>query len=289
MSIEYSTEVKQVAAVFKEYRNTIDIYTEDKDEDKAFYELLLKRLLDGTTIKINDIHPLGNKENVINACKNDTDNRRHRIYIVDGDIYLQYKTFDEIEHLFRLDSYCIENYVLCENSVCQAAYELNGGRNSIEEIKKKIDFDNVLIDSLSLVELFFWYSIQCELFGYFRVCHVDSFLDSSKTKIDVTKIEQHIATIKQRLLIQNDINQDLIDQAYNNRTLSFEKSKETLLKIVSGKNFLVPLFCKIIYHKVAKIDIPKESWKYNFSKSCDLKRLENLKQAIIAEANSTLN
>ena len=107
MDTEFSTEVKQVAAVFKEYRNSIDIYTEDKEEDKAFYVTLLQRLTQNTDIKINDIHPLGCKADVINACKSDDDRRRHCLYIVDGDIYLQYKTEEPVDNLYRLDSYCI--------------------------------------------------------------------------------------------------------------------------------------------------------------------------------------
>lgn len=45
MALEFSTETRQAATVFTEYRNTIDIYTEDCDKDKEFYVKLLKRLM----------------------------------------------------------------------------------------------------------------------------------------------------------------------------------------------------------------------------------------------------
>ena len=50
--LEYSIEVRQAATVFTEYRNTIDIYTEDCEKDKEFYVKLLK------VSSINSIYPL---------------------------------------------------------------------------------------------------------------------------------------------------------------------------------------------------------------------------------------
>ena len=46
MGIEFSTEVRQAATVFTQYRNTIDIYTEDKEEDKIFYNKLFNLILE---------------------------------------------------------------------------------------------------------------------------------------------------------------------------------------------------------------------------------------------------
>ena len=122
MSLEFSTETRLAASVFKEYRNVIDIYTEDCEKDKEFYIKLLKKLLSNTGIVVNDIHPLGCRRTVIECCQNDTDTRRKKLYIVDGDIYLQYKDKEIIPNLFVLDAYCIENYVVCEKSICYVAY-----------------------------------------------------------------------------------------------------------------------------------------------------------------------
>ena len=66
MGIDFSTEVRQASTVFTQYRNTINIYTEDCGKDKKFYVTLFKRLLNDTDIIINDIYPLGNCTNVIN-------------------------------------------------------------------------------------------------------------------------------------------------------------------------------------------------------------------------------
>lgn len=280
--LEFSTELKQVATVFKEYKNSIDIYTEDKIEDKAFYEQLLKRLLSDTDIQINDIYPLGCKREVVDACKTNVDkDRRACLYIVDGDIYLQYKDEETIDNLYRLNSYCIENYVICEESVCKTAYELNGGRISIDDIKDKINYSDLLNKSLSLIDLFFWYSIQSELFDKFDLRHVNAFIDNTSRIIDDKKIKSRIEEIKNSLL-DHSYSEEKLESIYKDRMQKYGKTAETLLKIVSGKDYLIPLLCNWINHKICKIEIPKESWKYHLSKTCSLDGLEELKNTIIS-------
>jgi len=281
MGLEYSPEVKQVTSVFKEYRNDIDIYTEDKNEDKAFYVSLLGRLVSDTNITIHDIFPLGCKEDVIKACKTDRGKRRPSLYVVDGDIFLLYQKEEPIEKLFRLDAYCVENYVICEESVCQTAYELNGGRFSMDEIKSRINYFGVLKNSLPLIDLFFWYSIQSELFGKFELRHINAFFNMQSAVVDNGKISNRIEEIKEGL-INHKYSEKVLESSLIKREEKFEKSIESLLKIVSGKDFLIPLFCNVINHSVCNISLPKEAWKYHLSKTCNLDKLGELKEVIIS-------
>lgn len=284
MGMDFSPEQKQVAAVFKQYRNTIDIYTEDKDADKEFYIRLYQKLLIGTDIEINDIHPLGCRREVETACREDNSDRR-RIYIVDGDIMLQYKEFPPIEHLFRLDSYCIENYIIDEDSISAVAYAFNGGRMNLEQTKAKIGYNETL-DSLcnNLINLFFLYSIQHELQEQFNLMHIYTYVSSGADLINGVanqRIDSKINEIRQSL-IQNGITQERIDQLLAKRKAAFPYTKETLLKIVSGKTYLIPLFAKKINHTLGcAIKMPDEAWKFNMVAHCDLSRLHKLKEAII--------
>ena len=41
MCLDYNIEEKQLLSVFRQYRNDINIYTEDCAKDKSFYELLI--------------------------------------------------------------------------------------------------------------------------------------------------------------------------------------------------------------------------------------------------------
>ncbi len=282
MDLEFSTEVRQAATVFTEYRNSIDIYTEDCDKDKEFYKKLLKRLLADTSIEINDIYPLGCRRIVIEKCKNDTDTRRKKLYIVDGDIYLQYKVKENIEHLFVLDAYCIENFMVCEDAICNVAYIFHA-RDSYENIKKVLNVSHTLSEIAEpLINLFFYYSIQMECFSQFNLMHIDSYLDMSTKQIDRNKIETKIREIRNGL-IDSGITEKRIDDMLNKRKMQFPYTQDTLLKIVSGKDFIIPYFKHHIEKKLnCPLRLPKETWKFNLIDNCDIVRLNLLKQAIVS-------
>ena len=286
MGIEFSTEIRQVSTVFKEYRNTIDIYTEDKQEDKIFYVNLMKRLLDGTDIKINDVYPLGCRSTVITCCKQDTDTRRKKLYIVDGDIYLQYKEKEKIDKLYVLDAYCIENFMICEDSLCYLAYRLDG-RKSLDEIKDLLNIPQALNNLLHpLIDLFFYYSIQMELYGQYKISHIDAYLDSKKEYIDNKKIEEAITKIRTGLKLNGKKDED-INSILGKRRERFPYSIQTLLTIVSAKNFIIPYFKSHIKKQTkSTIVIPQEAWKFNLVDKYETGRLENLKEVIIRTAKS---
>ena len=50
MDLVYSEESLELTSAFKSYRNSVNIYTEDKDEDRQFYVRLFSRLLEFTTV-----------------------------------------------------------------------------------------------------------------------------------------------------------------------------------------------------------------------------------------------
>ena len=282
MALEFSPEVRQTAAVFTEYRNTIDIYTEDCEKDKQFYVKLMNRLLADTGIIISDIHPLGCRREVIECCKNDTDERRRRIYIVDGDIYLQYKEKENMEHLYVLDAYCIENYMICEDAICNVAYIFHA-RDSYERVKNILNIPQALNDIAEpLINLFFYYSIQMECYGQFCRMNIDPFIDKSIKQIDSSKIEKRIAEIRKGL-INYGIPEEKLDDLFKKRKAKYPYNIDTLLKIVSGKDFLIPYFKYHIDRNLnCALRLPKETWKFNLVDKCDITKLEPLKQAILS-------
>ena len=282
MALDFSTEVRQAATVFTEYRNSIDIYTEDCDKDKEFYKKLLKKLLADTNIEINDIYPLGCRRVVIQKCQNDTDIRRKKLYIVDGDIYLQYQEKEDIEHLFVLDAYCIENYMICEEAICNVAYMFHA-RDSYENIKNVLNVSHALREiAKPLINLFFYYSIQMECINQFNLMYIDSYMDMSTKQIDSNKIETRISEIRKGL-INIGITEERIDNMLNKRKAQFPYTQDTLLKIVSGKNFIIPYFKYHIEKKLnCPLRLPKETWKFNLIDNCDIARLNSLKQAIVS-------
>lgn len=282
MALEFSTETRQAATVFTEYRNSIDIYTEDCDKDKEFYVKLLNRLMEGTDVTINDIHPLGCRRTVIECCQNDTDSRRKKLYIVDGDIYLQYKEKENISHLYVLDAYCIENYMICKNSICNVAYNLHA-RDTYENVKNALRIPQELNNiSKPLIDLFFYYSIQMECINQFNLMHIDAYMNKAAKQIDSNIINTKIREIKNGL-IQRGITEERINELLNIRESQFPYNNDTLLKIVSGKDFLIPYFGHYIDRILnCPLKLPKEAWKFNLVDKCDIEKLNPLKQAILS-------
>ena len=85
--IHWSLNASKAIALFFRYKNEVDIYYEDSN-DEEFYKELLQRLFHGD-LRVGKLISLGNKSNVINACASDqTDKTRKRIYIVDADLNL---------------------------------------------------------------------------------------------------------------------------------------------------------------------------------------------------------
>lgn len=282
--INVPADIRQVDSVFLQYRNDITIYTEDKDEDKEFYVKLFNKLLDGADIRVRDIIPLGNKNTVIQKCKEDH-SPFPKIYIVDGDIFLQYQEDTPVENLFRLDSYCIENYVVDKNSVEKLAYTLTGTK-PMKTIKAEVDYDARTKNlTKPLVRLFFMFSIQMELTGQFKCNNVEEFMVKTTGELDRAKIENHISGISSAIqkfgFSESDINAKM-----SQRDSKFGMSENTLLKIVSGKDWIIPYWKKVITKISGSKLGKKEAWKFNFVDNCSLARLDNLKNEIIRIAKN---
>lgn len=281
MKIDRGKEGRQLESVFYEYRNSINIYTEDCDKDKKFYVTLLKRLLSDTNIVINDIHPLGSCNEVVEACKIDKSSNP-KLYIIDGDIFNMTSPRAAINHLFVLDSYCIENYVIDSDAFYKTYDELDY-IHSKDEIRELVDYNQMMSEAIvPFMDLFRHFSLSKEFLNCYRVKTAACILNQEGI-IDVDKVEI------EKKVVQRDIKQGGIDK---NTFLSKLEEKEkmfpdnytNLMKYVSGKNYLIPYVREYTNKKLSlRLGLPKEGWKYLYAKNCKLDRLSPLKLAIIQE------
>lgn len=279
MKIDRSIETRQIESVFYEYRNSITIYTEDCDKDKKFYVTLFKRLLGDTDIEINDIHPLGSCDEVVEACQKDK-NSNPKLYIIDGDIFNMTSPRAAINHLFILDSYCIENYVIDSDAFYKTYDELDY-IHSKDEIRELVDYNQMMSEAIvPFMDLFRHFSLSKEFLNCYRVKTVACILNQEGI-IDVDKVEI------EKKVVQRDIKQGGIDK---NTFLSKLEEKEkmfpdnytNLMKYVSGKNYLIPYIRDYTNKKLSlRLGLPKEGWKYLYAKNCQLDRLSPLKSAIV--------
>ena len=280
MKIDRGKEGRWIESVFYEYRNSINIYTEDCDKDKKFYVTLFKRLLSDTDIVINDIHPLGSCNEVVEACQNDKSSNP-KLYIIDGDIFSMTSPRVAINHLFVLDSYCIENYVIDSDAYYKTYDELDY-IHSKDEIRELVDYNQMMSEAIvPFMDLFRHFSLSKEFLDCFK--HKTATCIMNKGVIDINKVQT------EKNVVQNDIIQGGIDK---NTFLSKLEEKEkmypdnytNLMKYVSGKSYLLPYIREYTTEKLSlNVGLQKEGWKYLYAKNCQLDRLYPLKLAIIQE------
>lgn len=280
--IEYKDEAKRLVSTFLTYRNDVDIYTEDDEKDKEFYRILFSRLIK-PEIKINDVTPLGSKNQVIERCKNEPKNNRKKVFIIDGDIAIVNGTTVSLENLFVLEKYCIENFLIDRLSTCNFVY-LNCGTKSKEQIENDIEFDNWLNSySEHLVNLFIHFAIINFYGGKFTLFNVNKYhiKDKGMYSFNSTLVLQDIETLKNEAI--RNYGEDKYYSKYGELKHRWAISIDNLLTIVSGKDYLIPiLLIKTSQFKTSKAIPSLEEVKINLVQHFDITKLNSLKEFIEA-------
>ena len=99
--------------------NDIDFYVEDEYQEN-FYYIILKKLF--PDINFSKIFPLGGKYNVIKNAKNTIGDKK-KVYIVDKDFDDLLNKKENLENLFYLKQYSVENYLLEANPIIEIVME----------------------------------------------------------------------------------------------------------------------------------------------------------------------
>jgi len=278
--LEYTDESKRLVSTFLAYRNDIDIYTEDEEKDKEFYKVLFSRLIK-PEIKINDVTPLGCKDKVIERCKNEPKTDRKKLFIIDGDIALVNGKKVELENLFVLDRYCIENFLIDKESTCNFVY-LNCGTKSKEELAADIEYENWLnLYSESLIKLFIHFAIMNFYGGKFTLYNANKYHSKSGDRyiFDIALVNQDIEKVKAEII--GNYGEENYAIKYEELNAKWTNNIENLLTIVSGKDYLIPiLLIKTQQFKSSKSLPTLEEVKINLVHHFDTNNLRQLKEAI---------
>jgi hypothetical protein len=242
---------------------------------------LFERLIDPKVV-INDITPLGSKTNVIKACQNDTDSRKNKIYIVDGDLDLIYDNNPKrIANLFVLDSYCIENYLIEETGIILFMHKLDGEKSK-SQIKLNLDFGNWINFNTCLIDLFIHYSIMKELSIDYSIISLSKLTKSSRQGafLDQKKVINLVKALKFQIITSKSEKE--YKRLIKSRAKKWKNDHHTFLKIISGKDFLLPLLefkIKCLCNS-ANLLMRRKAIKVNLASYCSLERLKKLKRAI---------
>lgn len=127
--------------------NDIEFFVEDSQQEHFYFNILKKLFPD---LKFGKIFPLNGKKNVVDAAIINAGNKK-KIYIVDLDFDHILNTVQNIDNLFYLRKYSIENYLFSKNAV----YEVIRAKNSKLkdcEIDTIIDLNQILTDASSCLK-----------------------------------------------------------------------------------------------------------------------------------------
>lgn len=159
----YSAEAEVSKAYLLREYNDIDIFIEDQD-GQAMYLRILRHIV-GSTVRIDNVYPLGSRSTVLAKCAQDQANRqRRRLYIIDGDFdCLLGNPAPSLRHLYRLSVYCIENLLLTEKGLLEIAQECEP-KLTPKEVQQALDINKMLDHWVeSLIPLFIVYAVSTQL------------------------------------------------------------------------------------------------------------------------------
>lgn len=282
--LRYKEFIIPTISLFFKSKNDVDVFIEDSN-DEEFYKALLFRLTEGK--RINKIFSCKCKTELIKACEADqSDRKRKRIYLTDGDLDLILDTNRiDLKHLHVLGKYCIENYLVEEEGILEMLHS-----NIVldkSNIKKQLTLNNYLKSiSNQLIELFLHYSItHLHKMGTKTVSNaIGTFCKQNKslTVLDITKVEQKIQELRTEIILK--IGEDDYNDLIYTLRQKWPSNYETLTTIVSAKDYILPLLTFRFKKLKGKesFNLKWESLRLGLAKTSKLDSLGELKNKIIS-------
>ncbi|MEN6321633.1 MAG: DUF4435 domain-containing protein [Syntrophaceae bacterium] len=284
--ISYSKKAfRAIVHLFRPY-NDIDIYIEDTSI-RNMYEVLINRILNGKA-RVNRIFPLGGREAVIDACEKDqTDSKRRRLYIIDGDLDLLVG-YEEpnLRYCYRLGVCNSENLIICKESVEEIAYEFLPDKNRTQ-ISKIIRFSNFFNKTIKeLTGLIIIYG------AYYSLMSANSESKIKTTGYNVTQLCESKSRsmllskkkIKERIaFIETELNKNFKKTVVKTKIREIKEripnEEEKIAKLIPGKTYLLPLIYHHLHNKIKYTGNLKEL-RVRLSRYCRIDKDQNFVEAI---------
>lgn len=245
--VRYSARAARALGFLKRHYNDVEVYVEDTSSSNMWMRFLERFIPEG--VRLKSVNFLGGRENVVAACRLDqADDSRRKIYIIDGDFdFIRGKRKSQLKHLHRLPCYCIENMLVKTPVIIDAAFNCctNTSRSLLNS-----KVHNVLKNQESLVRNLFTVYATCE--------HLNTGLKTVSTglyplmtkagkryELDGKKIWQKISELVRKAVKIVGLRKF----SRTRKSLSLAGKKLPLEKLVSGKDFLLPL----IWQKLQEI------------------------------------
>lgn len=263
--------------IFYTQFNEVSFYVEDTDQEHLYFNIL-KRLLEN--VKFEKIFPLNGKENLKNHARDNIGNK-DKIYIADIDFEDILETKEEIENVFYLNNYSIENHLVdkkglfelirekspkLKDSDISNLFDLNSSLKQCKAILSELACTFIVIQKYSLGKEYFGLNPPRDInFRHYPATIKNNFLSNYFNQIEqLLKLQDGRFTLKSK---QN----------------SFKKHFNSLSKLI--KNVPGKYILNILKYQLEKagliVQISLETFTYKLSKEGSLESFEILKNEII--------
>lgn len=275
--------LKAVRKLFEPLQD-IDIYVEDKN-DEVFYTHLFKRI-SCENLRITRVFAKDGRKSVIDAAIAHNQGQRRALFLIDGDLEFVkgLPPPTEVFGLYRLDAYCIENFLICEKGA--ATILMEEATLSEEDSIKTLDYSS-WFNSIQapLVNLFKNFALLNSVDPKFQtisegVGNLCSIKGKNTTELDINKVNSKILTLLQKAEITHSKIQ--IADILSKIEIRVSKLEEPIF-IVSGKDFLLPLLHFHLSNKGCKIR--RSQLRFKLALKFDSVRLNRLRQYAITVAH----
>jgi len=162
-TVAYPSRAAPALGHLKRHKNDIAIFVEDVSAPNMWVKLIRRFL--PTNVNFTSVTPLRGREGVIEACRADqTSDDWKRLYIIDADFdIIQGKSKPSLFNLYRLQRYCVENYLLQEDAIIDTLTTFNADISE-RDAEIRVDLDSwIRRNDYAFKALFVAYSVAEEL------------------------------------------------------------------------------------------------------------------------------
>lgn len=241
--------------------NDIEFFVEDTDQEHFYFNILKKLFAD---LKFEKIFPLNGKENVCENANLNIGNKK-KVYIVDLDFDHLLDAVVNLDNLFYLKRYSIENYLFSKGAI----YEVIRNRHpklKNEDIDPLLDLNKIILDTACLKELSCCFIIiQDKELGhpYYGINVTRDFnFNTSPPTYRMNFIGNYIKDVE-ILLKAKDKRYSLASQKRN--LIKHFKTASDCLANIPGKYLLTFLKNRLFHHGLIN-QMTDESFTYSLSK-----------------------
>lgn len=274
--MKYGDGGKDSLPLFYRRFNDIDFYVEDEGNE-YFYKELLSKLLD-ETINVTRVFAIGGKQEIYNKYDNYINSNEEviKVFILDGDFDVLLNTKKEDEHLYYLDEYCIENYLLEEEAICIIIKE-EEPENALQNYKNTLNLNEWLSKNIEdLTPLYACYFYIQKYMPDIRNTGqgVTPFFCNQKKAIDNDKIKEYIKQVGEDHAEEYSDYKRELDSIIE----SFGQTWQERKKFIDGKQLIFLL--RFLIRPYIGRNINDKSLKYRILKYSRLEGLNDLKERV---------